>query len=281
MAFVLGTSPAGAAVTSTASTGSVAHAAGVGRVTTPAVREGSFVVVRGSGAVYRVVGGAPVYVSSWTPFGGPQPVTPISAAQLSAMPLTPADGTFVVAGQRGDVYRFAGGAPLYVSSWTPFGGPQAVTAVDAAALDNAGGGGVWNHVRAMPADGTFVVGAGPSYGHVYRFAGGAPVYVSSWGPFGGPQRFTAVDHAALDLAGSGGPWNHARYTPADGTYLHGAQTGKVYEMRGGMALYVADWSHVGGPKPTTAVDQVAIDLAGLGLTLAHIRGVDGWTPPAP
>src|SRR3954471_16462722 len=51
-----------------------------------------------------------------------------------------------------------------------------------AALDNAGAGGVWNHVNAVPADGTLVNGS-PT-GQVYRFAGGAPLYISTWDEVG-------------------------------------------------------------------------------------------------
>ena len=303
-----------------------------GAVTGPAVADGTFVVVRETGEVYRVVGGAPVYVSTWSVFGGPQPVTPISSAQLAALPRTPADGTLVVGAPRGEVYRFVGGAPLYVSSWSAFGGPQPVTAVDVAALDNAGRPGPWSQVRATPADGTFVVGA--QRGEVYRFVGGAPLYVLSWAPFGGAQPVTAVDvvaldnagaggvwdhvrptpadgtfvvgaargevhrfaggapvyvtsfaafggpppltyvhDAALDNAGAGGGWNHVRFYPADGTLLSGAQTGRVYQVVGGVALYVAAWGQVGGPQPTTVVDQVAVDGAGLGgINFIHLRG---------
>ncbi len=278
-ALLTGSSAAGAAEVPTAAGVSISAAGASASAPTvataaptrPAVADGAFVVVRESGEVYRIVGGAPVYVSSWVAFGGPPPLTSISLAQLNAMPLTPADGTFVVGAQRGEVYRFAGGAPLYVTSWDQFGGPQPVTAVDVVALDNAGQAGVFSHVRATPADGTFVVG-GIGWGHVYRFAGGAPVYVSSLAAFGGQPRLTVVDHSALDFAGAGGAFNHARFYPADGTYIHGAQTGRVYQVQGGIALFVADWSLVGGPKLSTAVDQVAINLAG-GTQFAHLRGV--------
>src|SRR5664280_2013964 len=55
----------------------------------------------------------------------------------------PADGTFVSTSPRGEVYRIAGGAPLYVSNWAVFGGAQPTTTVDAGDIDNAGAGSVW------------------------------------------------------------------------------------------------------------------------------------------
>jgi hypothetical protein len=172
-ALTSGAAPATAADTRATTAAAVVAAA------RPAVPDASFVVVRETHEVYRIVGGAPVYVTSWDAFGGPQLVTPITAAQLNAMPLTPADGTVVVGAQRGrgEVYRFAGGAPIYVSHWDNVSGPLAATPVDIAAIDNAGRPGIWSHVRATPADGTFVVG-GALWGFVYRFAGGAPVYVA-------------------------------------------------------------------------------------------------------
>ena len=81
-----------------------------------------------------------------------------------------------------------------------------------------------------------------------------------------------IDHAAIDHAGSGGPWNHVNYYPADGTYIHGGQTGRVYQVQAGKALYVPSWSRVGGPKPTTAVDEQAVNFAGFGLPFNHLTG---------
>jgi surface antigen len=231
--------------------------------------DGTFIRDADTGEVFRIAGGAPLYVSTWSAFGAPQPVTNISHAAVLALPHHPADGTFVVGTARGEVYRFAGGAPLYVSTWNAFGGQQPLVAVDQAALDNAGAGGVWNHARPHPADGTFVVGT--ARGEVYRFAGGAPLYVSTWDAFGGPQPLTAVDQAALDNAGAGSVWNHARAVPADGTFVVGTAQGEVYRFAGGAPLYVSTWDTYGGPQPLTAVDQAALDNAGAGGVWNHAR----------
>ena len=40
----------------------------------------------------------------------------------------------------------AKGVATYVPSWTPYGGPKPSIVIDQAALDNAGLGGVWNHL---------------------------------------------------------------------------------------------------------------------------------------
>jgi hypothetical protein len=181
-----------------------AGSSGVGA--TGSFSDGTFVSVNENGQVYRIVGGAPLYVSTWSAFGGSQPTVPVSLAQLNAMLQVPADGTFVVAAQRGEVYRIAGGAPLYVSTWSAFGGQQPTVSVDAADLDNAGAGGIWNHLRYTPADGTFLVGA--QTGRVYRTSAGFAYYVSSWSQVGGQQPTLSVDQADMDNAGAGGVWNH-------------------------------------------------------------------------
>ena len=59
---------------------------------TPVVPDGTFVQVAGSTDVYRVAGGAPLLVTSWAPYGGPQPVTTLSAAQFAQLRAYPADG---------------------------------------------------------------------------------------------------------------------------------------------------------------------------------------------
>ncbi|MDX6301815.1 MAG: hypothetical protein QOF53_3029, partial [Nocardioidaceae bacterium] len=51
----------------------------------PVVHNGDFIRRSGDNAVYRVAGGAPIYVHSWAPFHGPQPVKVISVAQFAAL----------------------------------------------------------------------------------------------------------------------------------------------------------------------------------------------------
>jgi hypothetical protein len=107
--------------------------------------EGSFVSGAGSGNVFRIAGGAPIYTSSWESVGlPPQPVQTLSPTQFDSLPDRPDDGTFLQGGSSGRVYRVENGVAFHVPSWAPFGGPQPTVTVDQAALDNAGTGGVWN-----------------------------------------------------------------------------------------------------------------------------------------
>ena len=107
---------------------------------------GTFVRVTGSATVYRIAGGAPVYVSSWAPFGGAQPVVVVSHTRWNLLPTYPRSGTFVQAAGRSTVYRIQSGVASVVLSWDPYGGPKPATAVDPAALNYAGTGGIWNHL---------------------------------------------------------------------------------------------------------------------------------------
>jgi hypothetical protein len=89
------------------------------------------------GPVYRIAGGAPLYLSTWDAVGGPQPSVGVDQWDVehtvdgrAHLREFPADGTFINTGHDGPVYRIAGGAPLYLSTWAAVGGPQPAIVVD-------------------------------------------------------------------------------------------------------------------------------------------------------
>jgi surface antigen len=215
---------------------------------------GTFLKVRETNEVYRLVGKAPVFVSTWTAFGGTKATHLISSTSVATLPARPAEGTFIKGAQRGEVYRIAGGAPVAVTTWTPFGGVKPFVTVDQVAIDRAGTGGHYNRLSAKPADGTFVRGA--QRGEIYRVAGGAPVYVSTWTAFGGVKPFVTVDQVAIDMAGTATKYNHLRFRPLDGTILAASPSTSYFVVS------------AGAPLPTTtstgakSVDRVAIQRAG-------------------
>jgi hypothetical protein len=243
---------------------------GCGRGTSPAytsrpvadgpLGDGSFVSVAETGRVYRIAGGSPIYVTSWSVYGGPQPTTRISAAQFRRYSAFPKEGTFIRAAQTNKTYRIAGGAPVYVSSWSAFGGQKSSIAVDGWSIDNAGD--PESHMRARPAEGTFL-SASPG-NRIYRVAGGAPTYVSSWNAFGGSQPNIAVDQWSVDNAGHRD--SHMRAISADGTFVRAAPTSAVYRIAGGAPVYVSTWNAFDGPKPSIAIDRWSIDNAGNALS---------------
>jgi uncharacterized protein YkwD len=174
--------------------------------TTDILANGDFIRDIASPAVYRIVGGAPVYVSSWTPFGGAKTVKLVTDAKFKSLHATPGDGTFIRTPGTGAIYRMAGGAPLYVSSWVPFGGPKAYLDVDPAAIAHAGAAGYYVHIRFTPANNTLIQGGGAA--KIYRVLSGKAVWLTSWALIGGPKPFTVVDPKAISLAGSNSYYAH-------------------------------------------------------------------------
>lgn len=229
----------------------------------PAITNGEFVTY--DGAVFRIAGGAPLYVSNWADVGGPQPAIALTEAQFDALPQYPANGTAVAVGNpgtgHGEGYVFAGGAPLPVVNWANVGSPKWVV-VDGAALDTytSTPGDPWNaysHVRQYPASGTAVAAAG--WGYV--FAGGAPLAVQDWANVGSPP-ITKVDGAALDTYTSspGDPWHaysHVLAVPAAGTFLT-TGAGADYRVAGGYAFTLSSCAAIGGCASPVLVDPWAI-----------------------
>ncbi len=70
----------------------------------------------------------------------------LSDSQFASLPARPREGTFLQSAETGRIWRVVKGVATYVPSWTPYGGPQPSIAVNQEALDNAGTGGVWNHL---------------------------------------------------------------------------------------------------------------------------------------
>ncbi|MDQ6730573.1 MAG: DUF1906 domain-containing protein [Actinomycetota bacterium] len=129
--------------------------------------DGTFVEASGDPNVYRVAGGAAMLVSNWSGFGGTQPVTMTTAAQLAALPPYPASGTFVTT-TTGQAYRVAGGTTFPITNWSLFGGPQPSVTIDEWDLQNIGN--ALDHLLAVPANGTTVEGL-PS-GTFWTFSNG-------------------------------------------------------------------------------------------------------------
>ena len=130
--------------------------------------DGTFIEAGGDPNIYRVAGGAAMLVSSWAGFGGAQPVTMTTAAQLAALRAYPAGGTFVTT-TTGQAYRVAGGAAFGITDWSLFGGQQPSTTIDAWDLQNIGN--PLDRLLSTPASGTTVQGL-PS-GTFWTFANGS------------------------------------------------------------------------------------------------------------
>lgn len=166
---------------------------------------------------------------------------------------------FIRDSSNGLYYRLVGGAPVHVSSWTPFGGAKPYLSVSHAAL---------LALPKYPADNTFI--RTPGTGAVYRMAGGAPIFVSTWVAYGKPQPTVDVDPAAVAHAGESGSWDHIRMRPLDGTFIKTTGDGAVYRVAGGAPLWVGSWAQFGGVKPSVTVDYAAVARSGAGSYWSHL-----------
>ena len=237
-----------------------------GGSSTPAVSDGSYIAY--GGHVYRVVGGAPVYVGSWANVGGTHSYTNVSAAVFNTLRQYPKDGTFV-RDKTGKVYRFAGGAPIYVtdSNNLEVFGPS-IYIVDSVALNTNTNVTPWNHVRKYPADGTYVQ---TKAGQVFRFVGGAPTYVSSWSNVGSPVVTpTVVDKNTLNSPAACA-FGHVLQYPKDGVFVKD-KTGKVYRFAGGAPIYVTDSNNLEKFGPNIyMVDSLALSTNSNTAPWNHVR----------
>ena len=132
------------------------------------IANGDYIQVSGKSTVYRVAGGAPLAVYSWSGVGGSKPVKMVSQSQFDALPKYPKDGTVLRGATTGKVYIVAGGAPMYVYNWSDVGGSKPTTDVDQRAIDNK--------LRGYPSDGTVVRGYKSQ--RVYQVINQKTVYVS-------------------------------------------------------------------------------------------------------
>ncbi len=171
---------------------------------------GTFIRVRETKQILRLVGKTPVYVSTWNAFGGPKPWIAVSATSLATLPTKITNGAFVQGGQTHEIYRVAGGAPIYVKSWSSVGGPQRYTTIDQVAIDRAATGGVYNRVNKVPATTTYVGARASTTApvEIYAVAQGKAALLTSWASVGGAKPWTLVDRAALVHAGEAGKWSH-------------------------------------------------------------------------
>ncbi|HWC47852.1 MAG TPA: hypothetical protein VG448_03115, partial [Solirubrobacterales bacterium] len=182
----------------------------------------------------------------------------------------PADGTLLGASD-GRVYIVAGGAPLYLSNWSVIGGPQPSVHVDRWAIENPQD--PHAHLHLYPADGTFIRGA--TTGRVYRVAGGAPIYVSTWSVFGGPQHYVNVDQWAIDNTPD--PHAHLRAAPLDGTRVKALPSGQYWSFGQGLRTAIPP------SDPAVAVDEYGLGVFGIAAppSTAAIAGGSVAVPAAP
>jgi cell wall-associated NlpC family hydrolase len=216
---------------------------------------GTLVRDKTSGAIYILAGGAPLYVSSCAAIDGCDgavDIDPSAVSNLNHLNAVPADGTLLRDKVSGAVYIVAGGAPLYVSSCAAIDGCSGVVDIDAAAISTL------NHLRATPADGTFI--RDKTSGQIWRVAGGAPFAISTCNYLNGCPGSVDVDPYAVTHQ------NHLTAAAADGTVVEGLPSGTYWSFSGGRRTAVPAQAGV-----------TAVDDAGLAAFPQPVAS----TPPAP
>ncbi len=217
--------------------------------------DGTLLTTTDSGRVYKMVGGAPIWQATCDDgicSGTPRPTT---QAVIDAGPARPRNASTVI-DQRGRIFLFVGGAPIWQDSCAApvaCGSPVKVSNWSVDARD---------HMNEVPADGHLVQAkAGTVDLPVAVTIGGALV------TFASPQEIIdagyGTDWAGRVVAISSDSYNHLGFIPPDGTLIQGAG--------GGAPTPVA--AIVGGARINFASPQEVID-AGHGTNWASkVRAV--------
>ena len=168
------------------------------------------------------------------------------------------DGTLLQ--NRGSIFVAAGGAPLFVTDWNRIGGFRPYINITDAQL---------RMMQRTPVDGTLVWES--STNTTYVFAGGAPLFISSMNISGRPV--TRVDFAALFA--TSGYLRRVNQHPADGTLVWEAVTNTTYIFAGGAPLFVTNLDLIGGYRPSTQVDFLALFTPSSHLSRVRSHPIDG------
>jgi surface antigen len=214
---------------------------------------GTFLRYEGSGQIWEIAGGAPLYVSNCQNLNGCPGAVNADIWDIanagnpqSHLNATPSDGTFLRDPATGNIWVVAGGAPLYVSSCQNLNGCPGEVNIDPAAVSNL------DHLNPVPANGTFL--RDPATGNIWVVAGGAPLYVSSCQNLNGCPGEVNIDPAAVSNL------DHLNASPTNGTIVEGVPSDSYWIFQGGLrspasaasnATQVDDFGLDGFPTPTT------------------------------
>jgi hypothetical protein len=181
------------------------------------VPDGTVLATTDTKRIYKMVGGAPVWQSTCDNNICQPQSRPTTQGVINAGPATPRNGATAI-DQRGQIYVFVGGAPLWQDTCAApvnCGTPVKVSNWSIDARD---------HMNRLPADGNLVQGKiGNTDLPVAATVGGALI------PFANPQEVIDSGHGAdwhqRVTAISGNSYNALGFDPADGTLIQGAANG--------------------------------------------------------
>ncbi|MFN8074852.1 MAG: hypothetical protein U0Q15_05445 [Kineosporiaceae bacterium] len=226
--------------------------------------EGDFVQVAGTDPVYRIAGGAPLYVSSWAKVSdvASHPVKTVSQATFNALPRYPKDGTFLSEGDGDGAWRIAGGAPLKITNWAKFPAGSALKALDVDDLNiTSAGTGMYTHTRTVPLNGTFLGDSTTTA--AYITVGGAPMRIYDWADYPSGSALKAVEIDPATLTGSPG-MGLLKY-PANGSFIGDVHSSAAYRIAGGAPLQMNDWNTYTDAQKASAVEVDTRNFTGTNL----------------
>jgi hypothetical protein len=225
--------------------------------------DNTLIQVTGKAEVYRVVGGAPIWLSTcgFDTANCPSQVRQIP--DLSAYRAYPRDGVTIRNYETGGaVYRFAGGAPLWLGTCVAASPCPEVYQVDNRSLSDLSR----SHIRQFPLDGTVVRNIDD--GAFYRFAGGAPL-VTRCASGAGCVSASTIDNGTIEKNGTNGPTPaHLRQLPPDGTTLRNLDDGSFWRVAGGAPLKLGGC----GGCAAVDIDNQTLELNGTATpAMPHLR----------
>lgn len=229
-----------------------------------------------TGHIYRIAGGAPLYIGDCNPLGGCNgyvTVNQYTIDHLDHMNAVPTDATFLRAAESGDIYRVAGGAPLLLSSCLPQGidGCPGVVDVNAATIASLapidpGVAQTGNALRSRPADGT-LLRATDHDDATYVVINGVPVHLSNCDPpYNGCATAVDITQSAIDQRDHlNNPYLMTIDAPTSATPVMPDASG---------VMNVTGWAIDATSASGTGVDEVDVYLdgpAGQGIGLGSTR----------
>lgn len=200
--------------------------------------DGTFIKINESGAIYRMVGGAPIRIynqGALPDFNGT--VTNISNDRLGQLPRFPNDtGAIIDISEAGGAkYRFVGGAPVRIYNCGALPGN-----CNGAIKVNFQSLAMGDHMLSRPHDGAVINIAEAGGSGIYEFVGGAPIRQFNWGAI--PNFGPAIDVNIDSLTN----YDHMNTRPADGSAVSIVEAGGagIYRFVGGAPIRLYNWGAI-------------------------------------
>ena len=215
---------------------------------------GSLIRNADNGAIYEVVGGAPLHLGScaYTDCGQSVNVDSYPINALDHLNAVPSNGSLIRDGAAGAIYDVVRGAPLHLGTckYTGGGNCGGVVNLDSYPIN------ALDHLRAVPANGSLIRNA--DNGAIYEVVGGAPLHLGScaYTDCGQSVNVDSYPINALD---------HLNAVPSNGSFIRDGATGANYRTVGGAAFLITNCTTIGGCSPETTVDGYPLS------TFDHLR----------